>query len=135
MNWNDARKESRLGIPDTIFTRIDQHVRFYFRKFTTTPQYPPLSVAAMDGPDFHRCPPAELKPDAMNKLIQSVIQGLKLDLEKSEEYSVSDADWGRLEIKLAVYTSLTRLRSWVSRHSASLTESEWDSWQTLPPWP
>lgn len=101
-----------------IFTRIDQHVQLYFRKFATKPQYSPLSFAAMGCPDFHRRLPAELKQDDMNKLIQSVIQGLKLDLEKSEEYSVSDADWGRLEIKLAVYTSLTHLRSWVTRHSA-----------------
>lgn len=136
MNWEEARTRSRLGIPDTISTRIDQHVRLYFRKFTTKTEYPYSSVAAINGPALQRCPPTELlKQDNLNKLIQSVIQGLKLDLERSEEYFVSDADWARPEMKLAIFTSFTRLRSWLVRHSASLTESEWDSWQTLPAWP
>lgn len=34
-----------------------------------------------------------------------------------------------------LFRSLTRLQAWLVRHSASLTESEWDSWQTLPTWP
>jgi hypothetical protein len=136
VNWVHARTRSRLGIPDTISTRIDQHVRLYFRKFTTKIKYPLPSVVAIDSPALQRCFPTELfRQDNLNKLTQSVIQGLKLDLERSEEYFVSDADWARPDMKLAIFTSLTRLRSWLVHHSASLTKSEWDSWQILPAWP